>query len=175
MISLSKVLAAKICITLLAWAMPLLLFPSRLLIGLGFPAPQPEIFLRLLGVAYLALVLGYVLGYQKLKTRQYPLETIWVGIVSNGGATILLLLFAFDSAWTGWGWFAQAYMWFSLVSVDLITAGLVLQGAFQRRHRDTTLETAESLGARFDARNSAIFGLRRLGSEFAQLRINAAF
>ena len=123
MLSLRKVLAAKIGITMSAWAIPLLLFPLDLFVLLGFPPPQPEIFLRLLGTAYCALVVGY----NKAKST-YPAQAVWVGIVSNGGATAVLTIAALVGTWSTWGSFAQTYMWFSWVSVALITAGLVLQG-----------------------------------------------
>ena len=128
MIHLRRVLAAKIAITVLAWAIPLLLFPADLLVFLGFPSPHPEIFLRLLGTAYCALVVGYVLGFNKTKANKYPVEAVWVGIASNGGATFILAIAAMMGAWSNWGAFAQIYMWFSLLSVALISFGLVMFG-----------------------------------------------
>ena len=128
MFNLKNVLVAKIIITISAWALPLLLFPIELLVFLGFPEPQPEIFIRLLGTAYSALVVGYLIGYQKSKSDSYPFEAVWVGIVSNGGATIVLSIAAFYGSWLSWGTFAQFYMWLSLLSVALITAGLIYYG-----------------------------------------------
>ncbi len=125
---LSQVIAAKIAITIGAWSVPLLFFPSYLLVHLGFPAPRPEVFLRLLGMAYLALVVGYAFGYRQATSCIYPREAVWMGIVSNGGATVVLTIAAISGAWSGWGPFAQAYMWISLVCVALITAGLTLFG-----------------------------------------------
>jgi len=126
---LSKVLAAKIVITILAWALPLLFFPRGLLVNLGFPAPEPEIFLRLLGIAYMALVVGYALGFRKTLRNEYPLVAVWVGIVSNGGATIVLVIGAVTRIWSHWGPLAQLYMWLSLASSATIALGLMLFGS----------------------------------------------
>ncbi len=85
MSGLARVLQAKIAITVLAWRGPLLTFPSDLFVQLGFPPPEPEGFVRLLGMAYLALTLGYWFGLQELRNGTYPAATVRVGIVSNGG------------------------------------------------------------------------------------------
>ncbi len=56
---LDFVLRAKIALTVVAWCIPLLLFPASLLARLGFPIPTPDVFVRLLGMAYLALGYGF--------------------------------------------------------------------------------------------------------------------
>ena len=125
---LDLVLRAKIALTMVAWCIPLLLFPASAFTALGFPAPTPEVFVRLLGMAYLALVLGYGLGLQQLRAGAYPQATVWVGILSNGGACGLLVLHAIQGAWSGWGALAQGFMWISLAGTGAITAGLVAFG-----------------------------------------------
>ena len=125
---LKVVLEAKIALTVLAWCIPLLLFPSSLLERLGFPSPSPEVFVRLLGMAYSALVLGYWFGLQQVRQGAYPMATVWVGILSNGGACALLVGHAATGAWSTWGGFAQASMWLSLIGTGSITAGLVFFG-----------------------------------------------
>jgi hypothetical protein len=122
------VLQAKIALTVLPWCIPLLLFPAEFLAELGFPVPVPEIFFRLLGMAYLALVLGYWFGLQQLRAGTYPSTAVWVGILSNGGACTLLGTHGFQAAWSGWGTFAQIFMWASLAGTGAITAGLVVFG-----------------------------------------------
>ncbi len=128
MTGLRRVLLAKIAITILAWALPLLALPVSVLVGLGFPTPEPAVFLRLLGIAYSALVVGYVLGLNKAGKNEFPLETVWVGIVSNGGATLVLAVAAFLGVWSDWGLIARIYMWSSLAAVLALTAGLVTTG-----------------------------------------------
>ena len=138
MINLKLVLALKIFITVTAWCIPLLTFPAQWFVFLGFPAPQPEVFVRLLGTAYSALVVGYVIGYRKEQAGIYPSEAVWVGIASNGGATVVLIVCAFLGAWSAWGPLAQAYMWLSLASVALITVGLVIRGPCNNYSRIST-------------------------------------
>lgn len=147
---LLKVLATKIVITVLIWALPLLLFPKDLLVCLGFPAAEPEIFLRLLGMAYAALVVSYVLGFSRARRNDYPVEAVWVGIVSNGGATVVLAIGAFMGTWFHWGAFAQVYMWFSLASVALITVGLVIQGPCKKGSRDVCVEAQSNIDPESD-------------------------
>ena len=126
--SLSMVLVAKIALTVAAWCIPLLFFPAALLETLGFPVPQPELFLRLLGMAYTALVVGYGFGLYASVRGEYPLGVVWVGIVSNGGAFAILCAAAVLGVWASWGVFAQVVMWGSLVGTGGITAGLVAFG-----------------------------------------------
>ena len=108
--NLARVLFAKIVLTVAAWCIPLLAFPSTLFESLGFPVPEPQLFLRLLGVAYL----------------------VWVGIVSNGGAFVVLGIAAILGTWSAWGFFAQVSMWISLLGTGGITAGLIAFGPCRR-------------------------------------------
>jgi hypothetical protein len=129
---LSKVLAAKIVLTVLVWCIPLLLFPASVLRWLGFEVPEPPLFLRLLGMAYSALVIGYGFGLRESLRGVYPAASVWVGMVSNGGACLLLVIAAIQGAWAHWGVIAQSVMWGSLVGTGLITAGLIRFGPCDR-------------------------------------------
>lgn len=57
---LSHVLRVKIAVTVAAWCVPLLFFPASLLEHLGFPPPQPKIFLHLLGMAFARVLVGSI-------------------------------------------------------------------------------------------------------------------
>lgn len=126
--ALSRIFIIKIVLTTLIWCIPLLLFPAAWLKWLGFPVPEPQLFLRLLGMAYVALVLGYGFGLHDTLRHQYPETIIWVGVVSNGGACLLLAMAALTQAWHGWGTMAQAIMWGSLLGTGAISLGLVWFG-----------------------------------------------
>lgn len=128
--SLSKVLVFKIAFTITAACIPLLLFPSSLLQWLGFSVPEPIIFLRLLGMAYAALIVGYAFGLRASLQGLYPMSVIWVGIVSNSGAALMFAVAAFQNVWGSWGVIAQVIMWGSLLSVSIITIGLVTFGLY---------------------------------------------
>ena len=97
--ALSIVFILKIGLTLLLWCVPLLLLPNSWLQKLGFPVMMPEVYLKLLGWAYLALVIGYCFGLCDTWNGVYPLPIIWVGIVSNGGASLLLLIYGSQGTW----------------------------------------------------------------------------
>ena len=125
---LSKILAFKIALTVAVWCVPMLLFPAAWLQSLGFPVPEPQLFLRLLGMAYTALVVGYAFGLRATIQGTYPTGVVWVGIVSNGGAFLLLAGAAVLGAWAAWGTIAQAIMWGSLLGTGAITAGLIRFG-----------------------------------------------
>ena len=131
--ALSRILIIKIVLTTLIWCIPLLLFPAAWLKLLGFPVPEPQLFLRLLGMAYAALVLAYVFGLCDTLRNQYPQTIIWVGVISNGGACILLAMAALTQTWNGWGVIAQAIMWGSLLGTGAITWGLVWFGVLNCR------------------------------------------
>ena len=123
--NLSRVLILKIVFTVF-WCVPLLLFPVTLLEDMGLPTcPPTTIFLRLLGMAYGALLVGYAFGLVSTRHGRYPHSTVWTGIVSNGGAFLILSIGAFQGTWAAWGPCARIIMWGSLAATGLITAGLI--------------------------------------------------
>jgi len=127
--NLSKIITAKIVITILFWCAPLLLATDGVLCWLRIPFPREMlVFLRLLGWAYVALIVGYVFGLRATQRGKYPKGTVWMGIVSNGGAFVMLLIAAIQGIWSTWKWVAQAGMWLSLAATSVITVGLILFG-----------------------------------------------
>ena len=72
--------------------------------------PEPQLFLRLLGMAYTALIVGYAFGLRDARSGRYPAGVVWVGIVSNGGAFVMLAVAALLGVWSGWGLPAQLVM-----------------------------------------------------------------
>ena len=127
---LSQVLIFKIVFTIGAWCIPLLLFPTSRFKSLGFKVPEPILYFRLLGIAYTALVVGYVFGLQTSLGGGYPSNIVWVCIVSNGGAFLYLVLNAVSGTWASWENPARVLMWGSLVLTGLITAGLIIFGVW---------------------------------------------
>jgi hypothetical protein len=130
--ALSINLIIKIVLTVFVWCIPLLFFPASWLQWLGFPVPEPQIFLRLLGMAYTALVVGYCFGLRDAMQNQYPAAIVWVGVISNGGACILLTTTAALSVWSDWGSIAQCIMWGSLIGTGFITLGLIWFGLLSK-------------------------------------------
>ena len=126
--ALRTVLAVKIALTAALWAGPLLLAPVAWIEALGFPEPRPVVVLRLLGMAYVALCAMYVWGWREAQAGQFPGAVVAVGILSNGGAAVVLALSAAQGAWAGWGPLAQAGMGGSLAAAVAITAGLAVAG-----------------------------------------------
>ena len=130
--ALATVFAVKIVITIALWVVPLLLFPVGWLAALGFPIPEPLIFLRLLGMAFLSLTLAYTFGLRAALRGDYPSNAIWVGILSNGGSFFILLIAALCSSWDSWGTSAKAAMWFFLAALGTIAAALVAFGPLRK-------------------------------------------
>lgn len=139
--ALSILLKIKVAITVLAWCLPLLFFPASALEWLGFPEQSALIFVRLLAVAYTALVVGYVQALGQIRRGSYPWSTVWVGAVSNGGACALLTIAAISGEWANWGLFAQVFMAFSTWGTGLITLGLLVSAAVQAFTGPTPLLT----------------------------------
>ena len=89
---LDIVLITKILGTGIFVGFPLVLLPSshitkRLAVG------QEAIpYLRLYGVAILALLVGYSFGFSPFISGQFPWGIVTMGIVSNGLGTLTLLL-----------------------------------------------------------------------------------
>lgn len=120
---LRRVLWLKIIATLV-WCAALL-FPGDNSARLGFPQPSAIVFLRLLGAAFLALLVGYVRGLRALRAGRAPTDAVVVGIVSNGLASAMLIGYGAAGDYAGWGWFAQFFMWVSAVVTAVVTIGLV--------------------------------------------------
>ena len=128
------VLSFKILFTLIFWSLPLLTFPTSWFVRMGMPEPRPVLFLRLLGAAYLALVVGYIGGLFRLARGDEVQDIVWVGITSNGSAFLILLLFGTAGAWKEWGPLARNYMWISTLLAASITLGLVIAGLVRVGH-----------------------------------------
>jgi hypothetical protein len=122
---LATVLKIKVGFTLIFWSLPLLLLSDTWFVWMGMPEPEPMVFLRLLGAAFLALVVGYTSGLRRLRRGEDVRNIIWVGITSNGSASLILLLYGMAGAWEEWDVLARSYMWLSALVTALITFGLV--------------------------------------------------
>jgi len=122
---LKGVLKRKIIITAIFWCIPLLTFPASLFIQLGVPSPEPIMFVRLLGAAYLALLVGYYMGLKGLDSGENPVPVLSMGITSNGLAFLILTFFGVNGSWSSWGTGAQIFMWLSAAGALLITVNLL--------------------------------------------------
>lgn len=132
--ALAIVLLLKVILTLVCWAGPLLLIPGSTLSGLGFPQPEPMLFVRLLGVAYLALLLGYLSGMLRAWRGDYPAGIVWMGIVSNGGACGLLAGAWWRGTWAAWGEAAVWLMQLSVLATAVLTLALLVAGPMRARN-----------------------------------------
>jgi hypothetical protein len=118
-------LALKIFLTV-CWAASLLFLSKAQFRKLGIAEPQPIVFTRLLGAAFLALLVGYALGLREIYQGEVPSNTIFVGVVSNGLACLILIYFGLKKMWSEWGRMARYSMWASAALTGLITMLLVL-------------------------------------------------
>lgn len=98
---LRTTLIAKIVITLVFWVSLPLVFPECLLGFLFGETPEPTplyqalvLNTRLMGVTFLALVTAYAFGLRAIVGNQFPYAIVYVGLVSNGGAALLILVAA---------------------------------------------------------------------------------
>ena len=134
--TLQTVLWFKICCTVGLWCGPMLRVPARCWIRFGVPVHQTIVFVRLLGAAYTALVLGYGLAlhdlYQHEEITEVVRNVIWVGIASNGLACLIIVSAGSTGGLAGWGRWARRAMWLSAVLTGAITIGLVWTGLFER-------------------------------------------
>lgn len=122
---LKTVLQIKIAITLFAWAIPFCLLPHNWFSFFG-PVPHPILFVRLLGVAYFALVVAYGWGVLKLTRNESITGILLMGFVSNAGASLVIIIYHITTGWSGWTIWGQAYIWFSLVATTAIAFSLIL-------------------------------------------------
>ena len=89
---LSVLLLIKIFGTLFTVALPFILFSSSRIEALsGFKSADKTLY-RLYGVAILALLVGYSGGYVQAQAGVFPLGIVLMGLVSNAGAVLVLIL-----------------------------------------------------------------------------------
>jgi hypothetical protein len=136
--ALTVVLYVKIGVTILGWILPLFLFSfddfkflKKIVGDIDLPSP---LFARLLAAVFLALIVNYMQGLQHLSQGKDITNVVWVGIVSNGLACLILLISGLSGDWDKWGAWARGLFWgftiiLGAITVGLIVAGLVLKGA----------------------------------------------
>lgn len=134
---LSIVFLFKIALTLIFWSILPLLLPPSWLEFFGLPQQSSYVFIKLYGMAALALVVGYGFGLRESwqspkKQARRDMSAIWVGIVSNTGACLILLLYGLSGAWNTWGFFLQWGLWVSMAATGLIALSLILFGVIDK-------------------------------------------
>ncbi|KAI9024575.1 hypothetical protein DFJ74DRAFT_705315 [Hyaloraphidium curvatum] len=89
---LRPVIWTKIAGTFVSGCLPLLLTPAASFPkSLGLPEPGPYVLaVRLLGWAWLALLVGYRGGISLVDAGKFPKHAVIMGLVSNGGAGLLI-------------------------------------------------------------------------------------
>ncbi|MCB9478978.1 MAG: hypothetical protein H6684_03700 [Deltaproteobacteria bacterium] len=127
--TLQNVLRFKLAVTVAIWAGPMLFLPKSVFALLGFPIPEPFLFVRLLGAAYLALCVGYGSGVVELSRGRSAAGAVWMGVVSNGSAAMLVALAAMRGTFADWPGLAKAYM-----AVSGVLAAALAVALFLRRH-----------------------------------------
>jgi len=133
--TLSYVLLIKIAVTIIFWCAPLLLAPDGLLLLLKMPVPDPSLFRRLLGAAYLALTVPYWFGYRAARREEYPAAAVWTGIVSNGTACLILLMYGLTGAWSALSVPAHIYLWGSAAATAVLTLAIAFWGPIKQIKR----------------------------------------
>lgn len=127
--ALSRVLLFKIVATVLIWCVPLLFLPRSILVEFGFPTGSNDLmFLRMLGWAYLALCVGYAFALKASLVGLRALGPIWVGLISNGGACVLLFFYGLSGTWEDMALTVQFVFWSSALATAGITGGLWIWG-----------------------------------------------
>jgi hypothetical protein len=126
-------LVLKIAVTALLWCLPLLAFPPHWFVALGLPVPQPLLFSRLLGAAYLALLAGYACGIREIDRGGFPQAAVTGGIAGNGLAFAVLAVHGGSGSWSTWSAGAQWFMWISTVGALIMTVALAMFLLGERR------------------------------------------
>ncbi len=117
---LTYLLYTKITLTVSLWALPLLLFPDSMFQFLGLPLITPEYYRRLLGMAYLALVAGYIDALISVRKGIFPEGIVIMGIISNAGASAILAFYGFVGAFSGLSFIGASLLVFSIFATGVI-------------------------------------------------------
>lgn len=114
---LSLLLVMKIGVTGLLVALPFLLLPKSRLERTTHTTAATAALFRLYGVAISALLVGYAFGIPAAEAGRFPWGVALMGTVSNGGAALLLLVYANDSPRNG-----VLSLFFGLIALGLVVA-----------------------------------------------------
>jgi hypothetical protein len=125
--ALRRVLAAKIVVTVALWAAPALLLPAPWFPFVGVPEPPLAqlVFVRLLGAAYVALIVAY--GYAWRAPARHPAAVV-VGAVSNGLAALVILSVGSSGGFDTWSALGKMYIWGSCLIAAGLAVALVVTG-----------------------------------------------
>lgn len=121
-----QLLWVKIIGTAVAAALPMLFTPYALYQWLGFPPQETLLFLRLYGLSTTALLVGYYGGIQLARQGQLPIGVLHMGLVSNGGQGLALVIAGVMGVYSQWGWMAQTMMWSLGAFILAIAAAIVV-------------------------------------------------
>lgn len=120
--ALRLVICAKIVFTITCVVL-LFLYSPNWLRNQKVRAP-PVVFARLLGCAYAALIMVYLKGLSDSWAGKDISHVVWVGIVSNGSAFVVLLWFCLQGKSKSWSRLARTLLWLVMIILLSITAGL---------------------------------------------------
>jgi hypothetical protein len=99
---LALLLIIKISVTALLVALPFLFAPLVRLEATTRVSTKNTLLFRLYGVAIAALLVGYGLGIPAAESGQFPWGVVFMGLVSNAGASFLLLRVSKQSSSSFW-------------------------------------------------------------------------
>lgn len=115
---LAGVLVAKLIGTVLLVLILMLGSPARIETITKFTVADLALA-RLYGMALIALLVGYAWGLMEVGQGRYPDGVVLVGLVSNGGAVLVML-------WTGYARRSPAALvFFGAIAVGLAVAALI--------------------------------------------------
>ena len=122
-----RVLGVKIVATVALWAAPALLLPAEWFPIVGIPEPGPAhlVFVRLLGAAYVALIVSYVLAWRA--PARHP-GAILSGIVSNGLAALVIFRVGAGGGFVSWSTLGACYIWGSAAAAGALATALFVTG-----------------------------------------------
>ena len=115
---LAVLLLLKISVSLFALVVPFLLFPATRLEKLTGVQNSDGTFFRLYGMAILALLVAYGFGLHMALNGRFPDFAVVTGIVSNLGASAVLVLTG------GWRKNKALFGFFSGIGIGLLWAML---------------------------------------------------
>jgi hypothetical protein len=124
---LRKVLLIKAVLTLVFWVLPLLFLPAGLFPDLGIPTwtPAANVFLRLLGAAYLSIAIVELWGALNAAHRR---SAALLGIVSSAVTSLVLCRDIFYGELWNWGVFGWALMLLWLLLYTVFAIALLVTG-----------------------------------------------
>lgn len=125
---LAALLWILIAVTICCWCVPLLFLSRTLLRKIHIPVTEPILFVRLLGVASLALCIQYVLEVLRVQRGYHPTHVGLVALIHCGMSAAIIWRYALHGQYARWPRITRIYVYTAGAVMTVLALALLFVG-----------------------------------------------